>query len=235
MNFKRINLIPFILLTIITLSSCKSTKVLSAWKAQQNVVDQFKTKNVLVIARTADNQARVAFENEITAALEASGIKATSSFTKFPKLNKEREISEERMKLVREIMEYEGYTGVVLTVVKDKSQTTTTSSSGVYVGAGYGAYYPGYYGGFYNYYSYPYAYGPYYSSFGGYVPVSSSTYTSTDYVLETVVYNLESKDEQAQLVAVVTTQLSDPKEAHKAAEAYVKEIVETLKNTANQQ
>jgi len=234
MNVYQIKAIFLIVLFATTLNACKSTKVLSAWKAEQNVVDQFKSKSVLVIARTADNQARVAFENEITKALEADGIKATSSFTKFPKLNNEVEVSEERVKLVREIMEYEGYTGVVLTVIKDKQQTTTTSSAGLYVGGGYGSYYPGYYGGFYNYYAYPYAYGPYYSSFGGYVPVSSSTYTSTDYVLETVAYNLESKDEQAQLVAVVTTELSDPKEAHKAAEEYVAEIVKALKETGNQ-
>ena len=233
MNFNTIKLIALCLIFTTALNSCKSTKVLTAWKAEQNVIDQFKTKSVLVIARTSDNQARVAFENEITEALEASGIKATSSFTKFPKLHKQTDISEERVKLVREIMEYEGYNGVVLTVVKDKEQTTSTSSTGIYVGGGYRAYYPGYYGGFYNYYASPYAYGPYYSSFGGYMPVSSSTYTSTDYVLETVFYNLDSKDAEEQLVAVVTTQLNDPKEAHKAAEEYVAEIVKSLKAVEN--
>jgi hypothetical protein len=207
--------------------SCSSAKVLSAWKAEQNVVEKFKAKNVLVIARTSNNQARIAFENAITDALKSKGIKATPSFTKLPKIHANTEVTEERVKLVKEIMDFEGYNGVVLTVVKDKKQTTTTSNNGVYVGASYADFYPGYYGGFYNYFSRPYAFGPYYSSFGGYVPVSSSTYTSTDYILETVAYNLDG-DDNNQLVAVVTTQLNDPNEASKAAEDYVKEIMKSL-------
>ena len=232
-NYK-IRLIILLLVMTNVLNSCGSAKVMSVWKAEPNVVENFKAKKVLVIARTSDNQARVAFENAITDALESRGINATSSFTKLPNIHAETEVSQERVDFVKEIMGYEGYTGVVLTVVKDKEKTTTTSSSGAYVGAGYGGYYPSYYGGFYDYFAYPYAYGPYYNSFGGYVPISSSTYTSTDYVLETVAYNLEAEDKNAQLVAVVTTQLNDPKEAHKAADEYVKEIMESLEKAKNQ-
>jgi len=233
MNFHTLKFLALFLVLITVANSCKSAKVLSAWKAEQNIIDQFKSENVLVIARTNNNQARVAFENAIADGLTAQGIKATSSFTKFPKMHAEQEVTQERVDFVREIMEYEGYDGVVLTVVKDKSKTTSTSGSDIYVGAGYGSYYPGYYGGFYNYFSYPYAYGPYYSSFGGYVPVSSSTYTTTDYVLETVAYNLKAKDENAQLVAVVTTELSNPKEAHKAANEYVEVILKSLQGVSN--
>ncbi len=227
MKYFKIKLVLLLTFAIAVLHSCSTAKVITAWKADQNVVDTFKSKNVLVIARTANTQARVAFENAITDALASRGIKATSSFTKFPKIHAQTEVTEERVKFVKEIMGYEGYDAVVLTVVKDKQKTTSTSSSGVYVGTAYTSVYPSYYGGFYNYFSRPYAYGPYYSSFGGYVPVSSSTYTSTDYVLETVAYNLE-ENENSQLVAVVTTQLLDPNEASKAAEDYVKEIMESL-------
>jgi hypothetical protein len=53
-------------------------------------------------------------------------------------------------------------------------------------------------------------------------------YTSKTYYLETVAYNLKSP-ENAQLVAVVTSTLEDPKDAYKTAEKYAKEIVNALK------
>ncbi len=58
-KFKQISLI---LIFAVFLQNCSSTKVLDAWKAEPSVVDLFKKKNVLVIARTANTQARLAFE-----------------------------------------------------------------------------------------------------------------------------------------------------------------------------
>ncbi len=218
-----------ILFFALLLQNCgSSTKVMSAWKAEENVVDKFKDKNVLVIARTANNQARLAFEIALTDELKARGIKATPSYTKAPKIYPNKEITEERVAFIKEILGYEGFNAVVLTVVKEKEQSIRTSQSGIYVGATYSNYFPVHYGGFYDYFAYPYAYGSYYNSFGGYIPTSTSTYTSTDYVLETVAYNLDEVDTD-QLVAVVTTKLKDPKEAYKTADAYVKEIMASLK------
>lgn len=209
------------------LMSCGSVKVLDAWKGEQANIDKFKEKNVLVIARTANDHARIAFEENIANALKARGIKATESFKKAPKIYPNREISEERVALIKSLMASEGFNGVVLTVIKDKQQTERTSSSGIYVGASYAGYYPGYYGSFYNYYSYPYAFGPYYDSFGGYVPMSTTTRTYTTYVLETVAYNLDEPSEN-QLVAVVTSSIDDPKEAYKTAEQYVAQMMKSL-------
>jgi len=223
LNYLRV----LILIAAFTLQNCSSVKVLDAWKAEDDVVSNFKTKNVLVIARTANDYARIAFETAIADELRAKGIKATESFTKAPKIYPNKEMSEERVALIKSLMDSEGFTGVVLTVIKEKQQSTRTSYSGIYVGATYGNYYPGYYGGFYDYFSYPYAYGSYYNSFGGYIPVSSSTYTSTDYVLETVVYNLE-KEGNNQLVSVVSTSLKDPKKAYKTAEKYVDLMIKHL-------
>lgn len=223
LNYLRV----FTLIAAFALHNCSSTKVLSAWKADEEVINSFKSKNVLVIARTANDYARYAFEDAIVNELQLKGVKATQSYTKAPKIHPEREMSEERLALMKSLMDSEGYTAIVLTVIKDKKQTTTKSYSGIYVGASYGNYYPGYYGGFYNYYSYPYAYGSYYDSFGGYIPTGSSTNTSIDYVLETVVYNLEQTDNN-QLVAVVSTSLKDPKNAYKTADVYVREMMESL-------
>lgn len=215
----------FLLAVVIT--SCSSTKVLDAWKAEPSVVDMFKDKNVLVIARTANNQARLAFEIEIANALREKGVKVTESYRKAPKIYPNKEISPERVEFLKSIMESEGFNAVVLTVIKDKTETVRTSSSGIYVGASYNGYYPNYYGGFYNYFSAPYAYGPYYNSFGGYIPGSTSSYVDTEYVLETVSYNLDEATEN-QLVAVTTISLDDPKKAYKTAEKYVKLMMNEL-------
>jgi plasmid stabilization system protein ParE len=216
-----------LLIVAFVLHNCSSTKVIDSWKAEEAVIDKFKEKNVLVIARTANNQARIAFELAIADELRQKGIKVTESYSKAPRIYPNREMSEERVALIKSLMNSEGFNAVVLTVIKDKSQIVRTSSSGIYVGATYGNYYPGHYGGFYDYFSYPYAYGSYYSSFGGYVPVSTSTYTETNYVLETVVYNLDEPSEN-QLVAVVTTKLDDPKDAYKTADEYVREVMQSL-------
>ncbi len=225
-NFTKTSLLFFI--TII-FYNCSSTKVLDAWKAEKSVVDTFKSKNILVIARTANNQARIAFENEIAGKLRLKGMKATESFKKAPKIHSEKEMTEERMELIKSLMKSEGFNAVVLTVIKDKQETTRTSTDGVYVGGSYLTAYPGYYGGFYNYYSQPYAYGSYYDSFGGYIPTETTTYIEKKYVLETVAYNLDEPSE-SQLVAVITTSLEDPKESHKTAEKYVAEIMKHLEN-----
>ena len=60
------NTLKLLIILTIFCQSCATVKVESAWKANQDVIDGFKTKNILVIARTADNQARVAFEKSIT-------------------------------------------------------------------------------------------------------------------------------------------------------------------------
>ena len=179
----------------------------------------------MVYARTADNSARIAFEEAIANEIRKDGIKVTESFKKFPKIHMNREMTPEREEMIMSILDSEGFNGIVLTTVKDKEQTTRTETTGVYMGASYGAFYPGYYGGFNSYWRHPYAFGPYYNSFGGYIPTGSTTRTSTTYVLETVAYNLDESEEN-QLVFVVTSSIDDPKDAYKTAEKYVQKIVQ---------
>lgn len=217
------------ILAFLFFQNCSSSKVLDAWKAETSIVDTFKKKKVLVIARTANDNARYTFENEIADALRVRGINASESYHLAPTIHPEREISEERMNFIKTIIKSEGYNAVVLTVIKDKKETVRTSYNGISMGASYASFYPGYYGGFYSYYRYPYAYGSYYNSFGGFIPTSSSTSTSTEYVLETVAYILEESEEN-QLVAVVTSSLDDPKQAEKTAKEYVEMLIHTLES-----
>lgn len=207
--------------------SSSKTKVTGAWKAEQEVVDLFDEKNVFVLARTANDHSRIALEEAIAIQLRAKGIKATESFKKFPKIYPNREITEERVAMIKSMLASEGFNAVVVTVIKDKEESTTVSNNSIYVGAGYGSYYPGYYGNFYNYYAYPYATGPYYSSFGGHIPVSTTTSTTTTYVLETVAYNLDEVDDK-QLVAVVTSSVKNPKDAYKTAAVFADNLMKSL-------
>ncbi|MEX0273205.1 MAG: hypothetical protein AB3N16_02395 [Flavobacteriaceae bacterium] len=213
--------IPFLI-------QCSSSKieVYDTWKADANVIETFKSKNVLVIARTANDNARIAFEEEIAKQLRAMGVKCTESFMKVPKIHPNVEMSEKRLALIKSLLDSEGFTGIVLTSIKDKQKTVSTHTSGVRVGF-YGNYYPDYYGNFYDYYAYPYAYGNYYNSFEGYIPTSTSTSVSTTYVLETIAYSLDESPEK-QLAAVVTTSVRDPRKASEIAKAYVEKIMSKM-------
>jgi len=203
---------------------CSSIKVLDAWKS--DTVADIKDNNLLVIARTSNNQARIAFESEITKQLTASGFKATSSYSVFPaNLNTEKELTDEQRKNFTNFLSNEGYNGVVVSVIKDYQESTrTTTDGGYYAGGTYSAYYPMYYGGFYGYYHHPYSY----STFGTYTPSTTTTSTVKTFVLETVAYDLDQEDGK-QLAAVVTSKIEDPQNLTKNAQEYTKKITEALK------
>lgn len=215
----------FLSLTFLLLSSCASVKVLNSWKSED--ANNIKERNILVIARTSNMGARVAFEKSIADQLRRRGLKATESFTKFPKLNPDLEMNEEREKLIRDILGYEGFDAVCISVIKDYTEETNTHYyGGYYVGGNYSMYYPAYYGGFYSYYMNPYSY----STFGNYyVPGGEYTTTEREYILETLFYNLNKKDND-QLLAVVTSRITNPKDAVKTADEYTEKIAESLSN-----
>lgn len=212
---------PLLLIINIALfSSCTSVKVLNSWKADN--IDAVKDNNMLVIARTDNMSTRIAFENEIVKELTASGIKATASFTKFPKLKPDEEMTEETEEKIKKAIMNSGFNGVVLTVIKDKQEFSKTVTDGShYAGGSYYGYYPRYYnyGGFYGYYNNPMSY----STMGNYVDETSTTYTAIDYIVETVIYNLDEPEEK-QLVAVVTSKLEEPENAATTSRQYVKAI-----------
>lgn len=210
-------------LTLILLfSGCSSVEVLNSWKADN--AEAVRDNNFIVIARTENKQVRIALENEIVKQLTERGMKATASFTKFPKLNPDQEVTEERKSEIITTLENEGFNAVVLTVVKDVEELTkTTQEGGGYAGGNYYGYYPRYYGGFYSYYNHPMSY----STRGIYEPATYTTTTQQNYVLETVIYNLDETEEK-QLIAVVTSKVEDPANTANAAEQYVKAITKSF-------
>ena len=125
-----------------------------------------------------------------------------------------------------EELENDGFNGVVLTVIKEIQELSkTVTDGGHYSGGNYYGFYPRYYGGFRGYYYNPLSY----STLGVYEEETSTTYSSKNYVLETVVYNLDESDEK-QLVSVVTSKIEDPENATKTAKQYVKAITASLNN-----
>lgn len=213
---------------ILVLASCSGVKVTDSWKADN--LNSLKGKKILVITRSDDMVSRQRFEQEIANKLREAGVDATESYTKFPAMKHNQKRSEEEINQVVQIIKNEGYSGVVLTVLKDKSKEIVTSETGGYTSGGYGAYgmgYGGYYGGFGGYYGR--AYSPYGYGYGGaYVPSETRTYTSETYILETVVYNLElAKGEQ--LLSVISVDVTDPKSASKIAPKYADSVVKQWK------
>lgn len=213
-------------LLVMAAVSCGSVKVTDSWKADD--IDEVADEKILVITRTDDMVSRQRFEQEIAERLRAGGIDATESYKKFPSMKHNQKRSEEEINQLVQIIKNEGFDGIVLTVLKDKSTQVVTSESGGYVAGGYyPSYYGGYYGGFGGYYGSVYS--PYGYGYGGaYVPSEKRTYTSDTYMLETVVYNLQ-KEKGKQLVAVVSVDVTDPSSASKVAPEYADKVLKQFK------
>ena len=211
----------FLLLGFVLLSSCSSVKVLDSWKGDN--LATMSDKNILVIARTDNQQARIAIEEAMANDIRKAGFKATESYLKFNSMNPNKKVDPEK---VQALIEKAGFKGVVMNVLKDYNESMVTEESGGYYAGGttyYGGY-PGYYGGFYGYYHNPYSY----STYGNYVPSSSTTRISKSYILEALIYNLD-EPEGKQLVSVVTTQIIDPSSVTKTAKDYSKLVFNSLK------
>ena len=212
---------PFVGLLFLTISGCSSVKVLDAWKSDN--MGDMKDNKFLVVARTENKQARIALENEIVSQMRESGYTADPSYTSFTQFSPDDKSDQDAAKL-QQLLDSKGYNGVVLTAVKDyKEEQRTTTSGGYYAGGSYMGYYPRYYGGFYDYYYHPYAY----SSYGSYVPASSTTSIAQIYILETTIYDLTASSEN-QLVAVVTTELDNPQNVTSVSQDLVKKIGKAL-------
>ncbi|UCE94467.1 MAG: hypothetical protein JSV73_04100 [Flavobacteriaceae bacterium] len=215
---KKINGFIVISFLLFLLGCGTSVKVTDAWQADD--IDEAREEQYLVIARVDDQVGRQRFEQEISTRLRAGGIKAVESYKQYPSLNVLIQLTDEEIDKWVAGIQNEGFNGIVLTVIKDASKETRTSTSGVGVGVGY---YPGYYDG-YGYFGdyFGSMYSPYGYS-GAYVPVSQRTYTSETYHLESVVYDLE-RERNKQLIAAVTVDITDPKSAAEVAPKYADKV-----------
>lgn len=222
---KHWNLIS-LLFVLLLFSSCSRVKVLSTWKSDDR--PGVKDKNILVVARTANQEVRYAFENAITDELVANGLNATPSYKQFPLLLPDEKMSEDRNEEIRELLENAGYNAVVLSVLKDYEEITRSMvAEGYEASVNYGYIdAPTYMGwGFYVYFIHPLAY----STEDVYVEeTGEDMITSRIFVLETAAFNLD-QPEKEQLVTVVRAQVENPQGAAATAVDYAKSIVKGVK------
>jgi hypothetical protein len=220
---KNITLALLSVILITSFISCSSVKVLDSWKSDN--VANLKNNNFLVIARTDDQQARIAFENEIVKQMTEDGYNAVASFSKFGDMKPNEKVSEDDKKKFQTLLKSENIDGIVLSVIKDfREETRVIKDGGYYAGGNFSSYYPGYYGLFNTYFYNPMSY----SSLGVYVPETTTTVSSKIYILETTVYDLKASGKN-QLVAVITSQIENPEKASETAKQYVKKIANSLK------
>jgi len=222
-------IVPLIaIISILTFNSCSSIKVLKSWKSEN--VESIRSKNILVVARTANDVNRKAFEEEIAKQLRAKDLKATESYKKYPKIDPNNKLTEEKIKNIKEMFQTDGYNAVVVSVLKSTEVLSeTTVEGGDVTGASLSSYYDMYAIGFYGYYAHP---GGYSNYEGVYEEETITTRTGYIYVLETAAYNLDLPEKE-QLVAIVTSKIVEPDNVADLADNYAKAIIKGLKNNKN--
>lgn len=214
-----------------TLMSCSSVLELNdEWKNEN-----FKTlngKKVLVIYKTDNMVTKQRLEKDIADQINKAGGDATPSYIAFPEYMQpqKKEHSQAEIDAIVKKITDAGYSGIVLTALKDQSQQTESTTTGGYTTGGYyPAYYGGYYRGFGSYYGSVYGY-PYGYGYGGtYVPQETTTRVVDVYLFETVIYNLELDDSE-ELVGAVSVKLTDPDSYSQVAPKYSKIIAKQFED-----
>ena len=205
--------------------SCSSVKVLDTWSSDN--VKSVRSKNILVIARTSHKPSRIAFEEAMVKELDKKGLKGIESFKKFPKIDPDTKLTPEEISTIKEMFKNEGFNAIVVSVLKDVKEISTTNYEGGYTA---GESLASYYGippiGFYGYYSQPNSYSTYK---GVDVPLTVTTETAKIYVLQTLVHNLDLVEKE-QLVALVTSKIVQPESIPDNAHQYAKAVMKAIQN-----
>lgn len=217
--------LSFVIMFILTLTSgCSTIKVLDAWKSDD--IESIKSKNILVIARTAHKPSREAFEQGIVKELAKKGLKGIESYKLFPEINPNKKLSSQEIETIKEMFREKRMNAVVVSIVKDVKEISQTTTEGGYeAGASLSSYYDMSYVGFYGYYASP---GSYASFEGIEVEETMTTKVNKVYVLETSVHNLDLPEKE-QLVALVTSKIDQPENITALADEYAKAIARALK------
>ena len=208
-----------ILTFVLVLFNCSTVQVANSWKDVKT--SNIKDKNVLVISKTDNDVARIQFESDLVKILNANQIKATESFKIFPNISLTEELDESELKDIKENLKSDGIDVILLTVLKNVQDYTTTTTTGVssyYINT-YPLYYGrGYHRGFYRYYN------TYYVNSE---PITSVTSAGKKYILETITYDL-TLPEHDQLLSVITTEIDNPETLGVTSKDFSKKVIKEL-------
>lgn len=200
--------IPLFVLMVFVLSGCKTTYMTNS----TNVSNQKKNYDkILVVYREGDMTGRIALENQLVRDLKAQGVNAVSSIQVIKTDSFEKELSEAELDQLVETLLSDGYTGVLVTNLLDKSQYTQVTPGAVY--GGYG----GFYGGFDSYYGmYPMTYRE-----------PDRVTTGIEYLLESVLFDITDNDGE-NLQWVGRFSVKNPSDLQKTVAKYSEELVTEL-------
>jgi len=192
--------------TISLLMSCSSTQVTSSWKAEKLPANKYKKVMVLGIIKEKDRSLREELENQIVSNLKEQGYYATSAMQEYgPKAFarfKEEEIADR--------LKNSGYDAVLTTVLLDKSKDQRYTPGSV-------SYQP--VGTYYN------RFGRYYTTIYDRVYTEGYYTTSTNFFLESNLYDTKSGD----LVYSVQGQAFDPSSAATLSNDYARTLIKDMK------
>ena len=227
---KNIKLSILLLFTAVLMSSCISVvEIYDQWEGQE-FSDQINQK-VLVINKTDDKFGRERFEKDFAEKMRKSGIDAVESYIAFPNIESKKR-TEEEIDALLDVIKKEGFTSIIVSAIKNKTELSETSTVGGYekdmnTGAGQGI---NIYNYSYHYYGFGSFYGSAYNSNVGsiYVEPETTENSYNVYTLEAVTYNLSLKKEE-QVVGVLTVRITDPQSYEEIANKYIKMIIKHFK------
>ena len=206
-----------ILSSIILMTSCSSVKVSDTWKDVD--AEELKGKNILVMNKSEDATVRERFEQDLARLLNSKNLTATESYKEYPNLNSTKEGTPEQIKELGNSIQENGYDVVVLSVLKDVEEYSTSVTSSttyavntvpVYHRRGRRSFYRGF--------------NTVYVNAG---PYETVTTTNKKYILETLVYDL-TKEEDEQLLSIVTTTIDNPETLSTTSKDFSKMITKEL-------
>ncbi|NHF59707.1 hypothetical protein FK220_010165 [Flavobacteriaceae bacterium TP-CH-4] len=196
-----------LILGIIFMTSCSSTRFVDSWKNEEIVA--FRPKKLLVIGMTDNLTARKIFEEELKKEFTKRGINAHESTTVLEESFTDAQRSEREIEMMKEKLVDEGFDAVAITAVVGVDDKRNYRSD--YYTFGYDWYRFGRY-----YYRFQRVY---------YTPGYYNDYKV--YHVETSIYNIE-EDTEKSLVWVGTLNIVDPYSITATVNDYVARITKQL-------
>lgn len=225
---KNLSVKGIVLITLVLLSSCTTTKLVNSWEASE--FESTKSKKILVIARSNDNEVRKAYESRIAKELSSLQINAVESNKIFPNLTGNKKKSKEEIKNILSMFKREGIEAILLTSLKDTKTITkwpTTLKTTDTRASNFNRYRVSF-TNFYDVSSNEYLTSSLRPRNSNAIDDPSPALKSTTYLLEALLYDL-TLEEKKQLVGGYQVSFEDPESAKLVLNNFIKIIGKQFK------